>query len=131
LTTVEIPYKPQNGFVTFVLEQFGRSERNSSVQCDCQRQSEASMLQVLSLANHPRVWQKIADGQGRVAKLTKETEESAQRIEELYLGTLSRLPDKAELETCLAHVSAAESPEKGLQAVLWSLLNTKEFLLQH
>jgi hypothetical protein len=25
----------------------------------------------------------------------------------------------------------AESPEKGLQGVMWSLLNTREFLLQH
>jgi hypothetical protein len=35
------------------------------------------------------------------------------------------------METCLRHVSEAESPEKGLQSVVWSLLNTKEFLLQH
>ena len=55
----------------------------------------------------------------------------AQRIEELYLATLSRLPDENEKQTCLSHVSAAESPEKGLQAVLWSLLNTREFILQH
>ena len=32
---------------------------------------------------------------------------------------------------CQEHAGQAESPEKGLQAVLWSLLNTREFLLQH
>ena len=131
LRAVEIPYMPKNEFVAFVLEQFGRSERNSAVQCDCQRQSEPSMLQVLSLANHPHVRQKIADPSGRIARLVKETTDPGQRIEELYLSTLSRLPDENEKQTCLSHVSAAESPEKGLQAVLWSVLNTREFILQH
>jgi hypothetical protein len=131
LKTVEVPYMPKNGFVTFVLEQFGRSERNSSVQCDCQRQSEASLLTTLTLANHPKVWQKIADPQGTVARLTKEHAEPAKRVEELYLITVGREPTKEELEFCVTHLSGAESPEKGLQTVLWCLLNTREFLLQH
>lgn len=131
LKTVEVPYMPKNGFVVFVLEQFGRSERNSSVQCDCQRQSEASLLQVLSLANHPQIWKKISDPNGRVAKLMKEVAEPSQRVESLYLSTLNRVPTKEESEVCLTYLQNAESPEKGLQAVLWSLLNTKEFLLQH
>jgi hypothetical protein len=131
LRAAEIPYMPKNEFVAFVLEQFGRSERNSAVQCDCQRQSEPSMLQVLSLVNHPHVRQKIADPTGRIARLMMEASDPAQRIEELYLATLSRLPDEQEKQTCLSHVSSAESPEKGLEAVLWSLLNTREFVLQH
>ncbi|HMC10633.1 MAG TPA: hypothetical protein VKH44_05065, partial [Pirellulaceae bacterium] len=92
---------------------------------------EPSMLQVLSLANHPHVRQKVADPSGRISRLIKETVDPGQQIEELYLATLSRLPDEKEKQTCLSHVSAAESPEKGLQAILWSLLNTREFILQH
>jgi len=131
LKTVEVPYMPKNPFVVFMLEQFGRSERNSSVQCDCQRQSEASLLQVLSLANHPQIWKKISDPSGRVAKLTKEISEPAERVKQLYLSTVNREPTNEENEFCLAHLQQAESPEKGLQTVLWCLLNTKEFLLQH
>ena len=66
-----------------------------------------------------------------MAKLTKEVSEPSQRVTELYLGTLGREPTKAETEFCITHLNGAASPEKGLQAVLWSLLNTKEFLLQH
>ena len=51
--TVEIPYPPRNAFVAFMLEQFGRPQRNSASQCDCERDSTASVLQVLSFANHP------------------------------------------------------------------------------
>jgi hypothetical protein len=131
LRTVEIPYLPRNEFVTFMIEQFGRSERNSSAQCDCQRQSEPSMLQVLSLANHPQVWRKIADPVGRVAEVIKQLEAPRERIEAIYLSTLARLPEESETQACLSYLDEAESPEIGLQGVLWSLLNTREFILQH
>ena len=131
IRTVEVPYVPRNGFVAYMLEQFGRPPRNSSAQCDCARQADASLLQVLSLANHPRVWQKIADPAGRVNEVTKLTADPRGRIEELYLSTLSRLPDEAELTTCQDYLQQADSPEQGMQSVLWSLLNTKEFVLQH
>ena len=131
MSTVEIPYKPRNGFVTFMLEQFGRPPRNSAVQCDCARQGDASLLQVLSLANHPRVRQKVADPSGRVASLIRETEDPQQRIEQLYLSVLSRLPDQLECSACCEHLATTATPEEGLQAVLWSLLNTREFILQH
>jgi hypothetical protein len=131
LKAVELPYKSTNTFVTFMLEQLGRPARNSSVQCDCARQGDSSMLQVLAVANHPRVWQKIAEPTGRVGNTIKEKTDPRERIEELYLATLSRLPSESEMQTCLRHVGEAESPEKGLQSVLWGLLNTREFVLQH
>ena len=131
MRTVEIPYVPRNNFVAYMLEHFGRPPRNSSSQCDCARQADASLLQVLSLANHPRVWQKIADPAGRVSEVMKVTADPRGRIEELYLSTLSRLPNEAEISACQDYLNNSASPEQGLQGVLWSLLNTKEFLLAH
>jgi hypothetical protein len=129
--TVAVPYKPSNPFVTFVLETYGRPNRNSAVQCDCERENGTSVLQVLGLANHPQVWLKIRDQNGRVAKLTKELKDDGSRIEALFLATVSRPPTEAERAACLKFVKDAETPEQGLQGVLWGLLNTKEFLLQH
>ncbi|HYT91993.1 MAG TPA: DUF1553 domain-containing protein [Gemmataceae bacterium] len=129
--TVEIPYPPRNAFVTFVLEQFGRPERNSAVQCDCERETSASILQVLSLANHPRIRQKIADEKGRVARILKEHADNGRRIEEVFLATLCRLPSAAERAACLKYIGESPSPAEGLRGVMWSLLNTREFLLQH
>jgi hypothetical protein len=128
---IEIPYPPRNAFVTFMLEQFGRPERNSAVQCDCERTSDASVLQVLSLANHPRIRQKIADDKGRVAQILKKHADDGRRIEEVFLWTLCRLPRDAERQACLRYVQGAASPAEGLRGVMWSLLNTREFLLQH
>ncbi|HJZ60379.1 MAG TPA: DUF1549 and DUF1553 domain-containing protein [Gemmataceae bacterium] len=131
MKTVEVPYPPRNEFVSFVLETYGRPKRNAAVQCDCERDGGPAVFQVLALANHPRVWEKIRDPNGRVAKLVKDVPDDGKRVEELFLATVSRSPTDAERDTCLKYLKAAESPEKGLHGVLWSLLNTREFLLQH
>jgi hypothetical protein len=128
---IELPYAPKNEFVKFMLEHFGKPKRNSAVQCDCERDPSVSILQVMSLANHPRVWQKIADPNGRVARIAKEMTDDAARVDEVFLWTLTRLPENAEKQACLKYLKEAESPEKGLQGIAWSLLNTREFLLQH
>ncbi len=129
--TVEIPYMPRNGFVTFMLEQFGRPQRNSGVQCDCERDSNASVMQVLSFANHPRLRQKIADEKGQVAKILKDHADNERRIEEVFLCTLSRPPSASERQACLKYMRESAIPADGLRGVMWSLLNTREFLLQH
>jgi hypothetical protein len=131
MKTVEVPFAPRNTFVTFVLETYGRPKRNSAVQCDCEREGASSIFQVLTLANHPRVWEKIRDPNGRVAKVLKAETDDPKRVELLFLATVSRLPSAAERDACLKFVAGAESAEKGFQSVLWGLLNTREFLLQH
>jgi hypothetical protein len=131
MKTVEIPFAPKNAYVGFMLTNFGKPKRNSAVQCDCERDGNASVLQVLSLANHPRVQQKVTDPNGRVARLVKEVEGDDRRVEELYLATLGRLPDDGERRACLSYLKESESPAKGLQGILWGLLNTREFVLQH
>ncbi|MBM3994955.1 MAG: DUF1553 domain-containing protein [Planctomycetes bacterium] len=129
--TVEIPYAPRNAFVTFMLEQFGRPQRNSGVQCDCERDSNASVLQVLAVANHPRIRQKIADDKGHVVRILKAHTDNDQRIAEVFLLTVSRPPSPAEREACLKYIRESATEGDGLRGVMWSLLNTREFLLQH
>jgi hypothetical protein len=131
MKTVQVPFTPRNGFVAFVLETYGRPKRNAAVQCDCERDGSGSIFQVLTLANHPRVWEKIKEPAGRVAKLAKDGRDEASKIDELFLAVVSRLPSAEEREGCVKFVKSAESSEKGLQGVLWSLMNTREFLLQH
>lgn len=131
IRTVEVPYTPKNSFVTFMLGNFGKPKRNSAVQCDCERDGNASVLQVLSLANHPRVWAKISDEKGQAVRILREIPEDRQRIEELFLVALSRLPGESEQQACLNYLEKSESPGKGLQGILWGLINTREFVLQH
>src|SRR5207244_8499610 len=102
--TVEIPYAPKNAYVSFMLEQFGRPQRNSGVQCDCERDANASVLQVLSLANHPRIRQKIADDKGSVARIMKTHVDNDKRIEEVFMTTLTRLPSDAERQASVKYI---------------------------
>jgi hypothetical protein len=94
MTTVQVPFVPQNKFVAFVLETYGRPQRNAAVQCDCERDGSGSIFHVLTLANHPRVWEKIKDPIGRTTTLLKAEGDMAGKIEKLYLATVSRLPTK-------------------------------------
>jgi hypothetical protein len=131
MKAVEIPFAPRNAYVNFMLTNFGKPKRNSAVQCDCERDGSASVIQVLGLANHPRVWQKVTDANGQAARVLKEIEGDEKRVEELYLVALGRLPNDAERQACLKYLKESESPAKGLQGILWTLLNTREFILQH
>ncbi len=110
---------------------FGRPMRNPDVQCDCERDGKPTIVQTLYLANHPAVLQKISDPKGRVATVLKTISDDEKRIEELYLWTLSRLPTNDERPVCLKYVKDASTPQRGYEDVLWSLLNTREFLLNH
>ncbi len=131
MKTVEVPFTPRNPFVVYMLATFGKPKRNAAVQCDCERDGSASVMQVLSLANHPHVWAKIADDKGRAARIAREIGDDRQRVEEVYLAALGRLPRENELNACLKYLEKSESVVKGVQGILWGLLNTREFVLQH
>ena len=56
------------------------------------------------------------------------------RIETLFLATLSRFPESAEMETMLSHLQDATGEEERSQAlsnILWALLNSAEFTFIH
>ncbi|MFM7071794.1 MAG: DUF1549 domain-containing protein [Planctomycetota bacterium] len=130
-TTVQVPFAPRNMFVSQALEMFGRPARNAAVQCDCERDGESSIFQLLALANHPRIWEKIKAADGRVARLLAVDLDNSERLDELFLAVLSRFPSAEERTGCLEFVAAATTPADGWHGVLWGLLNTREFVLQH
>ena len=54
-----------------------------------------------------------------------------QVVEEAYLRTLSRFPTPEELDRCMQHIQEEEDLVKGVTGVLWALVNTKEFIVNH
>ncbi len=117
--------------VAFAFKIFGRPLRNPQVQCDCERDATATIAQTLYIANHPKVRAKIADPKGRIIQIMKRFSDEGERIDELYLWSVSRLPTAVERETCLNYVRESPTPKRGLEDVLWSLINTREFILNH
>jgi len=58
-------------------------------------------------------------------------EVSTKIIEEIYLRTLSRKPTSLEMETSQKAIAVAETPLNGISDILWAVINTKEFILNH
>jgi hypothetical protein len=52
-------------------------------------------------------------------------------VDELFLRTVSRQPTAHERQAALQHVNEAESVSAGMRQMLWVMLNTKEFILNH
>lgn len=52
-------------------------------------------------------------------------------IKAAYLRTLSRLPSDSEIDTAKKFLTQAETPVAGARDLLWALINTKEFIVNH
>lgn len=117
--------------LSYAFKIFGRPDRSPDIQCDCERGANATIVQTLYLANHPRVREKIYSETGRVAQIVKDHSENPRRVEEIYLVALGRLPTESEQAACAEYVAAREASLRSFQDVLWSLINTREFVLNH
>jgi hypothetical protein len=54
----------------------------------------------------------------------------ARRVTDLFLATLSRQPRPEELARLVKYVEEGD-PRQGLRDVLWALLNSTEFVVNH
>ena len=52
-------------------------------------------------------------------------------IKATYLRTLSRLPSETELTRSIAYVDSTDNKLRGVSDILWALINTKEFIVNH
>jgi hypothetical protein len=117
----------QSSHAARVFRVFGRPGRTST--CDCERPSGPALPQTLFLMTDPTLLKKLTAG--RLEKLINAKLSDAQIVEELFLATLTRFPESSEKRAALEQVSAATDRMAGLTDVLWALINTREFILNH
>ena len=122
---------PHENFGSYFLDVFDRPKRVTV--CECERSSSATLAQVLLLSNSDEMENKIAAGEGRVARMLKEKMAPAAMVDELFLAARGRLPVAAEKERALAHLAGAKKNEesKVVEDLLWALVNSREFLFNH
>ncbi len=89
-----------------------------------------SIPQALFLMNAPEINQAL---QGKrpgtqLGRLLEEVRDDKAVVTELYLRCLAREPKAIEVQTCLDHVRSSPSRSEGFEDVLWSLVNSTEFL---
>ena len=58
-------------------------------------------------------------------------EQSSGLIKQVYLRTLSRYPTAAEMDRCHQYLTSSSNPVEGAKGLLWTLVNTKEFIVNH
>ena len=107
----------------------GRPARQ--ITCECERTTQPNIAQALHLLNGDALNKKIANPTGRIETLLKAKKTNVQIIEELYLVTLSRLPNQDEIDRAQRSIAEAPTPREGLQDVLWVLLNSREYMFNH
>ncbi|HWB11008.1 MAG TPA: DUF1549 and DUF1553 domain-containing protein [Pirellulales bacterium] len=120
---------PHEGFGSYFLDTFDRPRRVTG--CECERTGGATLGQVLLLSNSDEVEGKISSGEGIVNRRLAEKKPAAEIVDELYLAALSRFPTEAERAKAVAYVAAEQDPRPALEDVLWTLVNSKEFLFNH
>jgi hypothetical protein len=111
------------------LELFGRPSRDSSYEAD--RNCEASPRQALHMVSSDQLQWKIASGQ-RIKQWAEGKTADAQIVDELYLAALARTAGGDEKQKALAYLAAhKDARRQALEDLVWAVLNTTEFLVNH
>jgi hypothetical protein len=94
-----------------------------------------TLSQALHLMNGDTVQSKIADPNNILGRLLANGESEHRIVEELFLRAYSRPPTRTEIDEIGAFLNeehnAGHSHRVALEGVLWSVLNSKEFQLNH
>ena len=110
------------------------SRPNSSTDCPCERDSKPSIVQALHLMNSRLLQEKLDStaATARVQRLATSQLTPAEIVNDLYLACYSRFPTEDELKIATGAFSAEGAQRRGAtEDVLWSLLNSAEFVFNH
>jgi hypothetical protein len=131
----------------YLLVAFGKPER--VITCDCARSNDASLVQTIFLLNDSALRGRIDNG-GWVQQLRQQQQQRRQQIvqqggglpgsarlppdpliREVFLRTVSRPPHDDEWKEARNVVASANGTVDGIRTLLWTMLNTKEFIVNH
>jgi hypothetical protein len=91
--------------------------------------TEATVVQALHLMNSNRLQEKLSNDNGRAARLAASDMSPEALVRHIYLTIYNRLPTAEEMMTILPEFSVAErSRRQVIEDIMWSLINTPEFI---
>jgi Protein of unknown function (DUF1549)/Protein of unknown function (DUF1553) len=122
---------PDSKVTSHFLDTFGRPER--TITCDCERNAQPSVVQVLHLSNGESLNAKLREKGNRIEKLLAAGTPFDKLVEEVFLAALSRLPTDGERTKLVAELAASPAAEKrqAVEDLFWGVLSSKEFLFNH
>ena len=115
---------------THAMKVFGKPAR--AINCDCERVNKPTLLQSIFLQNDPLVRMRL-ESSGWITEVgdSNNKNDDTELIKEAWLRSVNRLPSQTEISRAKEHLASASSTEDGLTDLLWALMNTKEFILNH
>ncbi len=129
---------------SYALNIFGKPARQTN--CDCERVTDPTLLQTIYTRNDPTLLARIDNKRGTAwiesvlgaaplkagaAPVPPDPLKVDQLVREIYLRTVSRPPSVEETGVARGDILASASPVDGARELLWTLLNTREFLVNH
>ncbi|MCE9530226.1 MAG: DUF1549 and DUF1553 domain-containing protein [Planctomycetes bacterium] len=90
----------------------------------------ATIPQALILMNSGPLNQAVSgkNRSTRLGKMLNSDKDDRELVDLLYLRCLAREPNKDELRLCLAHVRKTKDRTEAFEDILWSLINSSEFV---
>jgi len=113
----------------YFLKQFGRPVRVSA--CECERNAEPNIAQVLHLLNSDFVQDRLRHEDGTIARLCRTHQNDEPVLEEIWLSFLGRPMKDDEKKLTAAHIAKMKNRREAIEDVAWALLNSKEFMFNH
>ena len=118
---------------THAMKVFGKPDR--SINCDCERVNEPTLLQAIFTQNDPLVRMRISESDW-LADLDQAYSDGVdldpnELIQQVWLRTVGRFPSNSEVIRAKEHLKTTQSPIEGIADLVWAMINTKEFLLNH
>jgi hypothetical protein len=101
------------------------------VQCDCAREEEPSLNQVIHLLNNANLVAKMRAPRSILGRLLAAGAPTPAIVEAVYLSTLSRRPTPAETRLVEEHIGTLGDRSAAFEDLQHALLNSNEFLLRH
>ncbi|WP_309717790.1 DUF1553 domain-containing protein [Armatimonas sp.] len=113
------PWPEQTAFT----KTFGQPARETA--CTCERRQTPTLLQALELLNGRTSYETVAAGAARYAAFS-----DTLLLDELYLTALARFPTEKERTVAIAFLKNAPERTAAVTDLLWTVVNTQEFLFQ-
>ena len=110
----------------YFLKLFGRPLRKTA--CECERNVDASVAQVLHVLNSSELQNKLSHPNGQLAQWAVDHRDNTQLVNELYLAFYGRRPTDQEINNAVNYLTNSTDRKTAVEDLGWSLLNSYEFL---
>ncbi len=110
------------------LSLFGKPGRIQT--CECERLGETTLAQTMEMVGGVVVSELLSRSDNCISESLRSGESTEVFVESLWWRALCRPPAAEELRAMVQHVASQPDRRRGLEDVVWAVLNSNEFLLR-